>query len=174
MKTTNFNWGDNIIDSRDIISRYEELNDEYESLVGAVEAAEEDLNAFIKEHGVDDYEEHVQNSFETLDAELEDAKDLVGDFINSDDMGELEMLKEIVSQGEDAPDWSYGEALIHEDYFTDYIKELVNDCYEIPKEINEGNWPFNHVEMDWEGAAEEAKSDYNTIEVDGETYLIRA
>jgi hypothetical protein len=43
----------------------------------------------------------------------------------------------------------------------------------MPKEFNEGKWPWNHMSMDWEGAADEAKVDYLTIEADGHTYYIR-
>ena len=173
MKTTNFNWGDKIIDSRDIISRYEELNDEYNSLVELVEAANEDLENFQKENGLTDYTEDEVRKLQELQEEIEEAQSALVMF-NTFEKDELDTLMEVVEQGEDSPDWSYGETLIHEDYFTDYIKELVDDCYEVPQEFLDGKWPFNHMNMDWEGAAEEAKSDYYTIEVDGETYYIRA
>lgn len=174
MKTTNFNWGDKAIDSRDIIARYEELNDEYNSLVELVEATNEDLENFQRENGLTDYTEDEVRKLQELQEELDNAQEELEDFDKSDDKGELEMLKEIVSQGEDSPDWSYGETLIHEDYFIDYAEELVNDCYELPKELIQGTWPWNHMNMNWASAAEELKNDYSTIEVDGETYYIRA
>ena len=176
MNSTDFNWGDTTIDSRDIISRYEELQDEYISLFEAVEAAEEDLNEFILETtGPLSFKvKEDESSLANLKDEVQDAKENLQDFVTSDDMGEFEQLKEIVKQGEDSPDWSYGETLIHETYFTQYIKEVIDDCYEMPKDLNSGVWPWNHVEMDWDAAAEEAKQDYTTIEADGETYYIKA
>ena len=41
MKITNFNWGDNIIDSRDLVARHEELTEEYNDLLEAVKSAED-------------------------------------------------------------------------------------------------------------------------------------
>jgi hypothetical protein len=174
MKTTNFNWGDETIDSRDIIARHEELQDEYNSLVEAVEAAEEDLNEFINSNGTDDYQEHEQAAFKNLQELYDDAQEDLNEFNSSFDKDELDTLTEVISQGEDSPDWQYGEVLIHEDYFTEYTEELVNDCYEMPKEFTDGKWPWNHMNMDWASAADEAKQDYYTIEVNGETYLLRA
>lgn len=75
--------------------------------------------------------------------------------------------------GESSPDWSYGETLIREDYFTKYIEELIDDCYEIPKEMNSGEWPWRHMTIDYEAAAEEAKQDYMELNYDGVTYFIR-
>jgi hypothetical protein len=118
---------------------------------------------------LDDFERC--NDFHEL---IQEAQDMLDDFEKSDDMRELEMLKEIVSQGEDSSDWSYGGGLIHEDYFTQYTEELINDCHEMSEELNEGKWPFNHMKMDWDAAAEELKGDYTTIEAAGETYYIRA
>jgi len=79
-------------------------------------------------------------------------------------------LKTWTQPFENASDWQYGETLINEDYFTQYIEELIDDCYEMPKEINSGNWPWCHVTIDYEAAANEAKVDY--IEENG--FLIRA
>lgn len=173
MKMTNFDWGDDIIDSRDIISRYEELNDELEGLEQSIIDAVEDCNAFVKENGLTDYSEDEIKSLQKLQEEVDNAKDAFVAFDQSFDKDELDTLTEVISQGENSPDWSYGETLIHENYFIDYIKDLIDDCYDMPKEFKEGKWPFNHLEMDWEGAAEEAKQDYMEIEVDGEIYYIR-
>lgn len=71
------------------------------------------------------------------------------------------------------PDWSYGETLLHEEYFTKYIEDLIDDCYEMPKEMHSGNWPWRHMTMDYEAAADEAKQDYFEVDFDGVTYYIR-
>ena len=62
----------------------------------------------------------------------------------------------------------------NDDYFTEYIKELIDDCYEMPKEINSGRWPYNHITVDYESAAEEAKQDYLSVDYDGATFWIKA
>ena len=88
------------------------------------------------------------------------------------DAEELESLRELADNCSSSPDWEHGETLIRHDAFTDYIKELINDCYEMPKDITSGKWPWTHMQMDYEGAAEEAKQDY--IEINWrDTYFIR-
>lgn len=83
---------------------------------------------------------------------------------------DFEELKKWCKPFEDSPDWQYGETLISEDYFTSYIEQLIDDCYEMPKEMNSGNWPYRHITIDYKAAADEAKQDY--IQENG--YLIRA
>lgn len=87
---------------------------------------------------------------------------------------ELAALKALASEAEVSPDWIYGETLIRESYFTDYIEQLIDECYEMPKEINSGEWPWRDATVDYEAAADEAKADYLECDFDGVTYLIRA
>lgn len=180
MNSTNFNWGDNIIDSRDIINYYDELCDVKETYESVIEEVEERLATAEYDYKIsrvlyecDDTErerfENHQTLYENIQLELENAQKELDEF-NHD---EFKLLEDIINQGENSPDWSYGETLIHENYFTAYIEEVIHDCYEMPKEFDGGKWPFNHMSMDWEAAAEEALQDYNTIDADGEAYYIR-
>ena len=174
MKMTNFNWGDDLIYSRDLIARHEELTEEYDSLMEDVESAEDELNEFIKEYGTGDYDEDQEKEFALLNEQLDNANDALNDFNSSYDKDELETLTEVIRQAEDCSDWIHGEGLIHENYFTQYIEDLVNDCYEFPEEFNSKKWPWTHMNMDWDAAAEEAKQDYTEVTVDGHTYYIKA
>ena len=167
MKTT-FNWGDTTIDSRDIISRHEELQDELNSLVESLEEAESEFR-------------FISNSDESSLVEYQDAENNVAlaqnaldEFNQSFDKDELDTLTQVIAEGEDSSDWSHGETLIHETYFSDYIKDIINDCYEMPKEFESGSWPWNHITLDYEAAAEELKADYNEISIDGNVYYIRS
>jgi hypothetical protein len=123
-----------VIDSRDVIARIEEI-----------------------EEMLADLESVTLTNDERRDASLE-----------------LAALKSLASEAESSPDWIYGETLIRESHFTDYIEQLIDDCYEMPKELNSGDWPWRHVTVDYEAAAEEAKADYIECDFDGVTYLIRA
>lgn len=140
-----------VIDSRYVIDRieelYDELHDEYSDYV--LECEEEKIDGGSFEDWLD------------LEDHLRDEKD------------EYLSLVKLAKQGEDSPDWSYGETLIHEDYFTKYIEDLIDDCYEMPKEMRSGEWPWRHITIDYEAAAEEAKQDYFSVNFDGETYWIR-
>ena len=66
-----------------------------------------------------------------------------------------------------APDFTYGEAVIHEDYFTEYCEELLKDCGYIPE-----NFP-SWICLDFEETAENMKVDYASIDYGNETYYIR-
>jgi hypothetical protein len=164
--SANFDWGDDIIDSRDVITRLEEFQDEFDLLESALEDAKDDLMA----HRMDNLD-FVENEDEPLVMAVEEAQEALDQFNQSFDKDELDTLVEVNRDAEHAPDWIYGTSLILESYFTDYIKDLIGDCYEEPKGLD--SWPWNNMSMDWEAAAEEAKVDYFDIEVEGYTYFIR-
>lgn len=130
---------DDIIDSRDVIARIEELKSEVED----IESAED---------------------YEPLQAKQDHAEIY-------DELANLEALADEASGY--AADWEHGEQLIRDSYFTDYIEELIKDCYELPKEMNSGEWPYRHMTIDFEAAADEAKQDYTSVELDGVTYWVR-
>lgn len=68
--------------------------------------------------------------------------------------------------------WEYGAEFIPEDEFTDYIKDLIQDAYALPN-LDNNDWPYRHMIMDYYAAADEAKSDYDEVELAGITYLVR-
>lgn len=118
----------------------------------------------------------IDNTQDTIDsrdiiARIEELEGIENQ--GSEEAQELAILLKVQEQAEDCADYQYGEVLIRESYFTDYIKELIDDCYELPKEFNSGAWPWRHMTLDYESAANEAKDDYTWIEFDGVTYLIR-
>jgi hypothetical protein len=124
---------ENVIDSRDVIARIDEL-----------ESCQDDHEA-----------------------------DPTGGHFSDEDAAELATLRALADEAESAPDWSHGETLIRRSYFVDYISELINDCYEMPKEMNSGQWPYRHMSIDYEAAANEAEQDYMSVDFDGQEYLIR-
>jgi hypothetical protein len=131
-KTTIENTED-VIDSRDVIARLDEL-------------------------------ESCRDDHET---------DPTGGHFSDEDAAELAALRALADEAEDSSDWIHGETLIRRSYFVDYIAELINDCYEMPKEMNSGQWPYRHMTIDYEAAANEAEQDYMSVDFDGVEYLIR-
>lgn len=85
------------------------------------------------------------------------------------ELHEYKALLNLQEQCEGYGDWKYGEALIHEDYFVQYAKELAEDVCEMPRDIK---WPYTCI--DWDEAAEELKMDYMEVDFDGETYYMRS
>lgn len=93
---------------------------------------------------------------------------------DDDENAELKTLLKVQEEGESSPDWTYGETLIRETYFEEYITELIHDCYPMPKEMNSGEWPWRHIKIDYRAAADEAEMDYTSIDFDGVNYFIRS
>ena len=95
--------------------------------------------------------------------------------LTDDELAEKTALEKLRAEGESSPDWDYGEQLIRESYFEDYIEQLIDDCYpEVSKALASSEWPMRHLKLDIEDAAQEAKVDYFEVEFNGSTYLIRA
>jgi hypothetical protein len=88
--------------------------------------------------------------------------------VDEDEVEELRTLKAFAEEGENySSDWNYGATLIREGYFTQYAEELVKDIADLPRDIP------SYIAIDWEKTAENLKVDYTPIEFDGETYLVR-
>lgn len=102
--------------------------------------------------------------------ELSDAEELT-----EDESEELEQLKALAEEAKGySSDWKYGETLIKDEYFTEYIEELIDECYSLPKELTSGDWPWRHITVDYEAAAEEAKQDYACVTFGSDEYWIRS
>ena len=140
---------DDVIDSRDIIARIEELQE------------------VLAE---------VPCSFVTL-ASPECSPDCpeckgcgtVQPTVNDDDVAELAALLKLADEAEGcAADWKHGETLIRDSYFRDYAEELAEDIGAIN---HEASWPNNCI--DWDRACWELQMDYTSVDFDGVTYWVR-
>lgn len=156
----------NILDSRDVIERLEELQMVRETYVEEIE----DCENTAKDTG----DERTQDEHNAADAALAEARAALVAWDAGDDGNELRALIALAEEGENSPDWNYGETLIREDYFTSYIEELIADCYPTSKEMNSGDWPWRHMSLDYDAAADEARADYFELDFAGVTYLLRA
>jgi hypothetical protein len=173
---TKFKWTDSTIDSLDIIERYANLKGDYDELV---EALQEARNAYTyhgdKSSGSVEFDEKLfDKESEELLKTIDNSQEDLDQFNQSFERDEMDTLAEIIKQGEDSPDWNYGETLINSDYFTDYTKELIEDCYELPSELNSEKWPYRHIKVDYEAAADQLKDDYFSIDIENQTFYIRA
>lgn len=161
---------DSVIDSRDIIARIEELRsdlrlDEIADAREAVDDAQTDLEGAED----DDARTLAQDALDAAKTELFEILGASAGDAHEDEREELRILEALAKEGEDyASDWSHGETLIRESYFTAYAEELAGDIGAIDPDAK---WPLNCI--DWEKAADELKSDYTELDFDGVTYFIR-
>ena len=152
MSNKEFSNSDDVIDSRDVIARIEELQDAKEEFVLNESMIPEDVNP--------------NPSWEEVAIASNDAESRWED---TDEGQELKSLLALQDQAEGyASDWKYGESLIRDSYFEDYAKELAEDTGAIDKNLS---WPNNCI--DWKQAARELQMDYTSVEFDGVTYWIR-
>ena len=148
-----------VIDSRDVIARIEELEGEREALQLEIDDAETQwlkTEAGTNEaHAVVDRRQAAYVALDTWDA--------------SSDADELRILKALADEASGyAADWPHGETLIRDSYFKDYAMELADDIGAID---NNASWPLTCI--DWDQAARELQMDYSAVDFDGVTYWIR-
>ena len=136
---------DDVIDSRDVIGRIEELEEERQDLVDTLFSYEEDGD----------------------DKAAFEAKDTLAEW-DADNADELKALKDLANEAGSSPDWEYGESLIRDSYFTEYAQQLLEDCGELPPDLP------SYIEIDWEATARNLRVDYFSVDFDGVTYWIRA
>lgn len=145
---------DDLIDSRDVIARIEELQDERAALVEARDDADKARNADGPDLDLFDVYIAAREAVVEWDQENDD---------------ELNALKALAEEAEGyAPDWHYGETLIRDSHFRDYAMELAEDIGAIK---SDATWPNNCI--DWDQAARELQMDYSAVDFDGVTYWIR-
>jgi len=143
-----------VIDSRDIISRIGELI----SYRDCIDEAKSDLERF-------------QNDPKCTPDDIADAEKYLAEqeeAFEDEDREELKILESLAEDAEGyAPDWIYGATLIRESYFEDYCQELVSDIGDLPKNIP------SYIAIDWAKTADNLRVDYTEVDYDGVTYLIR-
>lgn len=144
---------DDVIDSRDIIERIEELQSDRLALKQALEEAEAAL---------------LEDDTEENQLAVDEARDDLTAWDNSHDAEELKTLEKLAEDVQEFnTDWEYCVTLIHESYFTEYTKETVTDSGYISKDFPD--W----IAVDWDKTAENVKRYYAEIDFDGETYFIQ-
>lgn len=95
---------DDVIDSREVIERIEELKAAWSEATG------------------DDYADYSLSG-DDLKAGLPD-----------DEAVELVALRALAEEGEGVEDWQYGATLIRDSHFQDYARELAEDIGAVPSE----------------------------------------
>ena len=138
-----------VIDMRDVIARFEELEAE-----------------LLAQHAGTESDNKLDQQFE----------EVISDRVNYADEDATEyqwltkLLSDLQSNGGDEQwrgDW-YPGSLVRDSYFKTHAQELAEDCGMIP---DNAAWPCTCI--DWDQAARELRMDYTCCEFDGVTYWYR-
>ena len=130
---------DKILDSWDLIARFDHLTRERGDRENDIDEAEE-ANREAADAGDADEEEKTRES-------LDEARDALTTW-DADYAAELKALEEFIDEG--TSEFRHGETLIREDHFEDYARELAEDCGDIEKG---DRWPYTCI--DWAKAADD-------------------
>lgn len=158
MRKFTLNNEDNIIDVRDVIERFEELESEREFLLDAVE----ECQAAYEYHDSDDTKTTPEL------ADIVKAREELAAFKGQDEYNALKtLLSYLCGNGGDVKwlgDW-YPITLIRDSYFEQYMDEMLEDCGELPKDLP----CYLSIKVDYEAL----QMDYTSCEIDGVTYWYR-
>jgi len=86
--------------------------------------------------------------------------------ITEDEITELCALKAFESKYDFVTEWQYGADFIAEEYFTEYVKDMLEGCGTIPRDLPD------YVAIDWEETADNLKVDYTDAEFNGVSYYV--
>ena len=146
----------NILDTRDLQERLDELAE----LKEAVESAQ----ALVDELMTSD----LAAAQPDFDEKLDEARTELDTACVEFDSSEQKELEELESLCDEIPEWHEGTQLIPVDDFVDYCQELCEDIGDIPKEIP------SYIVIDWEATAKNLAADYSECEYQGESYYYRS
>ena len=136
--------GDDVIDSRDLQEKYEELQAEF------VEGYNNTQRNNKHRHIVD-----WNDDTKELDGELQSLHD------------EIDEMDSFIQEINDYGDYEYGTPIIRDYHFEDYCQEMLKDSGDIPD-----SFP-SYITIDWSDTAENLKADYVSAMWGGNEYYIR-
>jgi len=151
-----------ILDTRDVIARFEELESRRTDLADAAgEAEAEDCAA--------DCAGRIVRAAECTCGKADkfaDAESALSDW-DEENAEELKNLRDFIDEGND--EWKHGETLVRESYFKTYAQELAEDIGALEKC---DAWPATCI--DWEHATRELQFDYSGADFGDVTYYYRS
>lgn len=143
------NSGADLIDIRELIERFEELETERQDLTDAHSTAESEEESKTTAEDVQQWDDDNGAEFKAI-----------GDLLDS--------LKGYGGDHQWRGDW-YPVTLIEDVYFETYARDYAEDIH--GGAMREAQWPFDCI--DWEKAASELQVDYSSVDYDGATYWYR-
>lgn len=152
-----------LIDSREVLARIDELQTERAELITQREDASAQLLQLYSEDAIDETGERASLK-ETLEQLTQDIEVWDRNFTT-----DLKALLDLADQGETSPNWQSGETLIRGTYFKEYAQQFAEDIGAVNLDMG---WPHSYI--DWDQAADELKLNYTCVDFDGVDYWIRS
>ena len=143
---------EDVIDSRDVIARIEELEEEKSEFI-------------LNESNIDEEKSPSWEDVADANAEAESKWD------ETDEGQELKTLLAFAEQVENySSDWKYGAILIRDSYFdADWAENEMVECGYLNNDL-----PYIlRSNINFEGIKDDLQMDYTSVEFDGVTYWIR-
>lgn len=144
----------NILDSRNLNKRLEELQSEFD--VWKDSLTPEQISSIKEAYGVTEGEEISNEEFHW------EWENTVGS--DADELKNLIDLREQFDR-----EWIDGITFVKDSYFEEFAEDEADQLGLIK---DGGGWPYNCI--DWQRAAEQLQQDYSQVEFDGETYWYRS
>jgi hypothetical protein len=147
-----------LFDSRDLIEYKEYLQSELVDF----------FNDYLEGHNseVDEDEQMDEiDSFDNVDMGLEGFR-----IRFEEELDYYESIENFCKSLEDYGDFNHGETIIHEDYFSEAMKDMVKDCGYIQKDLPS----FIENNIDWDGVADDLRVNYTEADFEGITYFMRS
>lgn len=146
----------NILDSRDLEKRRQELQDMKDALD---EARKMLADANAMPHRTKAEREERAKAIAEAEEQIESCEPVTDE--------EQEELEELDTMAEEVCEWNSGATLIRENYWVEYVEELCKDIGDVPQEIP------GYIAIDWEKTAENIRADYSEVSYQGDTYYYR-
>ena len=124
------------------------------------------VNANDIDARIDEIETEMSCAFEA--AVAFDFESVFADGVSTDDVEELRTLRSVRDQASAySNDWRHGVTLISDRYFKQYAMDYAEES----AGVSSSAWPFTCI--DWDKAAAELRTDWTSIDFDGETFWLR-
>lgn len=123
----------------------------------------EDLKATILADYNAEFPRNEKDDFDDINFDNDYVESWAEDW--EDDLEKIEAIDTL--EREVGSEFEYGVTLIPLEDFTDYVKELLVDCGDLPSNIP------SYISIDWEDTANNIKVDYSEVEFQGTDYLFR-
>ena len=154
---------EDVIDSRDIETFIEECESEIEELEEALTEAQDELDDANSELGDAEEEASCSETIkEYLDIKIK-CEGVLHTVAHALEAANEDLKPWTELRSDCGSEWDYGMTLINDDYFEEYVTEVLSDSFNIP------SW----VEVDGDTTVDNVKMNYTPVCIFGETLWIR-